>query len=273
MAEKKKFNGKVALVTGSSRGIGLATARALGARGASVALNGRSAGRLNSVAKELTSEGFDAAAFQADISSPEQCREMIEKIVDKFGRLDILVNNAGLSMRADFDTLDAAQCGELINVNLLGAIYPTLHAMPELKKNRGSVVFISSIAGLIGLPTATLYCAAKSALRGFADSLRCEVTPHGVHVGVAYVGFTENAPDKTVVGAAGEALSPNRPALMSQKEVADEIAAMLSARKRETVMTPIGRFAALVGRLSPEAVESAIILSRKYKLNERFGIR
>jgi len=177
-----------------------------------------------------------------------------------------------VSMRANFEDLDAETCRNFVDTNLMGCIYPTLYAVPEIKKNRGSIVFTSSIAGLIGLPTASLYCATKTALRGLADSLRCELGPDGVHVGVVYVGFTENDPEKKVVGSKGGMISPDRPAHMSWEEVAEEFAEIVRKRRSRSVLTPIGKFAEYVARLSPDIVSDTIVFSRKHQLNERFGI-
>lgn len=270
---KTDFKNKVALITGSSRGIGLATARELAKRGAKVALNARGKTRLEQARESLEREGCDTISIQADVTSPDACRNMAARTIEAFGRLDVLINNAGVSMRANFEDLDAETCRDIVDVNLMGCIYPTLFSLPEIKKNRGSIVFTSSIAGLIGLPTASLYCATKTALRGFADSLRCELAPAGVHVGVVYVGFTENDPEKTVVGAAGDAVPPARPAHMSQEQVAREFADLIRKRRNRAVLSPIGKFADYVSRISPDIVEDTIIFSRKHRLNERFGIR
>ncbi len=264
---------KVALVTGSSRGIGLATAREFARRGAKVVLNARGAERLENAARQLKSEGYSVASIPSDVSNPEACREMVERTVSEFGGLDILVNNAGVSMRSNFEEMTAETCREIVDVNLMGCIYPTLYALPQVKANKGSFIFISSIAGIIGLPTGSLYCATKSALRGFADSLRCELAPEGVHVGVIYVGFTENDPEKTVIGSGGERISPGRPAHVTQADTAKKIVEVVRRRERDAILSPIGKFAAVVSRMSPSAVENVIVLSRKLNISEMVGIR
>ena len=267
------FENKVALVTGSSRGIGLATAEELAKRGAKVVLNARGAERLARAAEQLRGKGLEPMSVQSDVSDPAACRAMIDGIVAEFGRLDILVNNAGVSMRSNFEDLTAETCREIVGINLLGCIYPTLYALPQLKTNRGSVVFISSIAGLMGLPTGSLYCATKSALRGLADSLRCELAQDGVHVGVVYVGFTENDPEKTVIGAGGARVAPGRPAHVSQSDTAKLIVKLIRSRSRESLLSPIGKIAAVASRVSPSLTESIIIFARKHNISERLGIR
>ena len=271
--KNKDFEGKVALITGSSRGIGLATARELGARGAKIVLNARGKERLEAAKQELEGKGVEALAMPADVTSPEACEDMVRRAVEEFGRLDILMNNAGISMRAEFENCDAAACKKVVDINMLGCIYPTLYAVPEIKKNKGSIVFTSSIAGLIGLPTAALYCATKTGLRGFADALRCELAPDGVHVGVVYVGFTENDPEKRVLGAGSEDISPDRPAHMTQAQVAHEFAELIAKRKRNVALSHVGKFAKFISWFSPKIVEDTIIFSRRHKLNEKLNIR
>ncbi|HOO56320.1 MAG TPA: SDR family oxidoreductase [bacterium] len=269
----RAFEGKVALITGSSRGIGLATACRLAGMGAKVALNGRNEERLKRALEKVSAICPEAIVVAGDVSDPESAKRMIEETVEKLGGLDILINNAGVSMRAALEELDAETCGNVVDVNLKGCIYPTFFALPHIKKSGGSIIFISSIAGLIGLPTASLYCATKMALRGFADSLRCELEPQGVHIGTVYVGFTENDPDKKVIGASGEMISPGRSPHGSKDDVAREIAKMLMKRKREVKLTPIGKLANVISRVSPVVVEKTIIFSRKHNISEKLGIR
>ncbi len=269
----KDLSGKVALITGSSRGIGLETARQLAARGAKIVLNARGKERLESACKELVMDGYDAISIPSDVSSPDECEKMIKRIVDEFGRLDILINNAGISMRSVMEDLSAETCRQIVDVNMLGCIYPTFYSIPEIKKSRGSIVYISSIAGIIGLPTATLYCATKRGLVGLADSLRCELAPLGVHIGVVYVGFTENDPDKKVLGPGSESVPHNRPNHMSRKVVAKNVVDLIKKRKNHVVLTPVGKLVSFAAWFSPKLVQKIIITGRKYNLGNRLGIR
>ena len=273
MDKAADLKNRVALVTGSSRGIGLATARALAQKGARVMLNGRSPEPLEQARRLLQTEGLEVKAVAGDVSLPEDAKALVENTQEAFGRLDILINNAGLSMRSNLEEMDPASSQKMVDVNLMGCIYPTLFSLDQLKKNSGTVVFISSIAGLVGLPTGSLYSATKMALRGLADSLRCELSPHGVHVGVVYVGFTENDPVKKVLGGGGNPIAPERPGHMSQAAVAQKILGLVQKRERQTVLTPIGKLAQMAAWLSPVAVENAILFTRKHDLGEHLGIR
>jgi len=271
--ESESYRGKVALVTGSNRGIGLAAAREMAKHGMTVVLNGRTRERLQKARQALSDEGYRVMDVVADVTNPESCRGMIEQVLDAFGRIDVLVNSAGISMRANLEEVDHKVCRQVVDLNLLGSIYPTLYAIPHLKQSQGSIVYISSIAGLIGLPTASLYCATKTALRGLADSLRCELAPHGVHVGVVYVGFTQNDPEKRVLGAGGKEITPDRPTHMTWEQVAAEIWELVKKRRRQVVLSPIGKLARFIAWFSPRLVEASIIFSRKHQLSERLGLR
>jgi NAD(P)-dependent dehydrogenase (short-subunit alcohol dehydrogenase family) len=266
------FSGKVALVTGSSRGIGFATARELGHRGATVVLNARGQDRLGKAREALAGEGLAVAAIRADVASPEACGELIAEIVRRFGGLDILVNNAGLMMSARYETIGPEVYKRIVDVNLLGGIYATHFALPHLKERGGSVVFVSSIAGLVGLPSMSIYCATKQALTGLAGSLRCELAPDGVHVGVVYAGFTENDPEKTMIGPGGTSIQPRRPPYHSQADVAVKIVALVRRRRRQVVLTPYGKLVHLLMRVSPGWVEKALALIEHRGLRGRLGV-
>ena len=269
---KQPFSGKVALVTGSSRGIGLATARELGRQGATVVLNARGQERLVRACEVLENDGLTVSSVCADISSSEACRDAIAEVVRRFGKLDILVNNAGLIMSARLETIGPEICKSIVDVNLLGCIYATLFSLDQIKSTGGSLVYISSIAGLVGLPSASVYCATKQALSGLAGSLRCELGPEGVHVGVVYVGFTENDPEKRMIGPGGSSISPRRPLHLSQAEVARKVAALIRTRRDRAVLTPLGKLVYLLMLLSPTLVDKTIAQIEHTGLRQRLGV-
>ncbi len=161
---------KVVIVTGSSSGIGLATATRFARMGSRVVLAARSLDTIRSVAESLNAEGYVVLACRTDVTIEQDCRNLIETTLEKFGRVDVLINNAGISMRALFKDVDIAVLKRLFDVNFWGAVYCTKYALPHLVKSRGSVVGVSSVAGFIGLPGRTAYSASKYALHGFLET-------------------------------------------------------------------------------------------------------
>ena len=252
------LTGKVALVTGASRGVGLGLARQLVMRGAAVVMTARGARRLEASHAALVRLGGAVEAVVGDVADWADAERMVAAAIDRFGRLDIVINNAGVSMRGQFVDLDPGVCRQTIDTNLLGAVYVTRAAIPHVVAASGHVVFVSSIAGLLGLPGASTYCASKGALTGLAESLRLELGPRGVHVGVAHLGFTEHDPEKTVLAADGTGVAPDRPAHHTQAQAARRILAQIVRREPTVVMTPVGHLARLTQRLSPSGVQWAI---------------
>jgi short-subunit dehydrogenase len=198
-----RLDGKIAIVTGSSAGIGREAAIQLAEAGVSVMLNGRNENRLKSVIERIRKTGGKAAYYCGDISQLQTSEEMIRKTIEKWGRIDILVNNAGVSSRGFFDETDPQVFVRVTDINLLGSIFPSLKALPYLKKSKGSLIFVSSLAGLRGMPYTSIYSITKMGQKALAESLQAELFGSGVHTGICYVGITENDPQKTVIGADG----------------------------------------------------------------------
>jgi NAD(P)-dependent dehydrogenase (short-subunit alcohol dehydrogenase family) len=267
------FRGKVALVSGASRGVGLALARQLVQSGAKVVMTARGEKRLLASEQELKSLGGDVAALAGDVGKWEDAERMVRLAMEKFGRLDILVNNAGVSMRGHFSELAPEVCKQVAETNLMGSIYLSRAAIPFLKAAKGHLVFISSIAGLFGLPGASIYCASKGGLKGLTESLRLELAAEGVHVGIVYLGYTEHDPEKRILLADGKLAPPDRPAHHSQAYAAGLILKLIEKRKRDLVMTPIGKLGAYIYRFFPGLVEQAVLFaqSRNLSIYRRFS--
>ncbi|NBC29355.1 MAG: SDR family oxidoreductase [Spirochaetes bacterium] len=256
------FSERVVVVTGSSRGIGRETARAFAGAGAHVVLNARNPERLEETRRELESAGYAVSAYAFDVTVAEEARGLIEHAVGVRGHIDVLVNNAGISMRGPFAETTPEVIEEVTRVNILGAALPTRYAVPHLIKARGSVVFISSLAGVRGFPGVAVYSAAKMALAGLSQSLRAELEPRGVHVGLLWVSFTENDPDKQIYAADGTLMSIRRSWKTSQAEVATAVVDVVIRRRRELVMTLQGKLFVLLARLAPRLVDRIVSRSR-----------
>ncbi|MDP8222068.1 MAG: SDR family oxidoreductase [Candidatus Lernaella stagnicola] len=260
------FRDKIALVTGGSRGVGLATARELARRGAKVAITARGEERLRRSERELIDAGAHVIAVPGDVGRWEDAQRMVEETLRAFGGLDILVNNAGVSMRGAFADLTPELCRRVVDTNLLGCIYTTRAAAASLTAAGGHVVFVSSIAGLLGLPGASIYCATKAALATLAESLRLELAEAGVHIGVAYLGFTEHDPEKRILAADGSPLPADRPAHHTQDYVARQLLRVIEQRRREAILTGFGKVGSWAHRLSPSLVEKAIRFAKQKNL-------
>ncbi|MBQ3174460.1 MAG: SDR family oxidoreductase [Bacteroidales bacterium] len=259
------MKGKVAIVTGASSGIGLATVKEFASRGASVVLAARNTSKLESTVQELNSQyGKDVngksrfIAVTADVSKEEDCKNLVAKSVEHFGRIDILVNNAGISMRAMFKDLDLSVIRNLMDVNFWGTVYCTKYALPYLLEAKGSVVGVISIAGFKGLPARTGYSSSKFAIYGFLDTLRIEHLHDGLHVMVFAPGFTTSNIRNVALTADGsqQGETPrDEDKMMSAEEVASRMAKGIIKRKSQIVLTPIGNLTVWLNKFFPRLVD------------------
>lgn len=245
MNKRSFFSGKVVVITGSSRGIGKATAIQLGEAGAKVVLNGRSSLPLLNTEKELVSRNIDCFSVQSDVSGEEGARRLVEETLHHYGKIDVLINNAGIAVRGLFTETLPGTWSNILQSNVLSFLYPTWYAIPSLKKTGGSIVFISSIGGRAGLPGHGAYSFSKMPFTSLAQTLDIELQPFGVHVGIIYIGFTRNDPDKTITDGAGtETILKSREGipLMDPEKVAGKIIDLIMKRKRSKVITILGHF-------------------------------
>jgi short-subunit dehydrogenase len=258
----KKHEGKVAIVTGSSRGIGKAIALQLAQKGASIVLNGRDLERLNLTAKEIMQYTTNIEVVCADVSNTAGAQELIDRTVSRFGRIDMLINNVGISMRGNFSELNPEVFKRVFESNVLGSVYPTIPAIEHLRKTKGSIVFISSLAGIRGLPALSAYCSSKMALRAIAESIRIEEAQHDVHVGLIYVGITDIEHNKETIAADGSMrvlASRNAKKVQSTDDVAVSVLKNIEKRKFISVLTRIGKINHYLQPRFPQLVEKIIL--------------
>jgi NADP-dependent 3-hydroxy acid dehydrogenase YdfG len=179
----KTLEGRVALVTGASSGIGAATAVSLAAAGARVALAARRTDRLAQLVERVLHASGEATAVQADVADRASAERMVAQTVERFGRLDILVNNAGVMMLAPFADGKPDDWRKMMDVNVLGLMYATRAAIPHLRRaGRGDIVNISSVAGRLAFVGGAVYTATKFAIVGFSDTLRRELLRDKIRV-------------------------------------------------------------------------------------------
>jgi len=190
MPMQKSLKDKIVLVTGASSGFGADATRQFAKEGCVVVLASRRMERLTALAEQIRKAGGQAFAIGLDVSEQSQIDETIQTVLDNFGRIDILFNNAGVGSLDWLETLaPAADIDQLINVNLRGLIQVTRAVLPSMLARRaGTIINMSSVAGLIAAPMYSIYAATKYGVRGFTDALRREVAPFGIRVSGIYPG-------------------------------------------------------------------------------------
>ena len=183
-----KLSGKVALITGASSGIGEATALALAAEGARVAIAARRAQRLGDLADRIRQAGGEALPIEADVKDEAKASAMVQRTLEAFGRLDMLLCIAGVGVAAPFQNTTTAEYREMMEVNFLGLLYPIHAALPAMKQQgAGHIVILSSGTGRY-IHASTVYSGTKHAASAMAESLRREIGKDGIRVTVVEPG-------------------------------------------------------------------------------------
>lgn len=261
---------KVIIITGGSDGIGAEMARQLAAsQGADVALvlAARNALLLDQVAGQCAALGAQTLVVPTDVSVRAQCDALVAACVARFGRIDALVNNAGRSAHALFEEVpDLGWYEELMRINLWGSVWCTHAALPHLKRARGSIVAVSSLAGLIGVPGRTAYNASKFAMAGFFEGLRAELKPAGVSVTIAYPGVVATRIRYRGFNAAGAELGGSglkEDHAMSVERCAGLIVDGMLRRRREVVMSVKGKLGRWLKLIAPALVENMALAALK----------
>ncbi|MGK0487557.1 MAG: short-subunit dehydrogenase [Candidatus Endobugula sp.] len=252
---------KVVIITGASSGIGRSLAIEIAKLGAKVVITGRNEERLNDVAQELDTLNAPNLCLRLDVSQEKDNERLVVETLKAFGRIDILINNAGISMRALFEEIELDVFKKVMDINFFGTLYATKYCLPEILKNKGSIVGVSSINGYRGTPARTAYTASKYAINGFFESLRTEVMHRGVHVLVACPGFTGTNIRNAALTADGtsQGNSPrDEGKMMSADEVALAIIKGIQKRKRDLVLTTQGKLAVFLNKWMPARMDKIV---------------
>ncbi|MBN1386882.1 MAG: SDR family oxidoreductase [Bacteroidales bacterium] len=243
MEMKEFFKDKVVFITGSSKGIGKATAILLGQHGAKVCINGRNIASLEETYRELEKKNITCLRLPGDVSDSNQCRGMIDRIIKEYDRLDVLINNAGIGSHGKFSDLAVDAWDQVVGINLMGSVYMSKYALPHLIKSKGSIVFISTLAGKLGMPGHSGYSVSKMGLSALAQAMQIELKDEGLHTGIIYVGFTENEENKQILYPDGtyRKLPERKQKKASREDVAKAIARVVYKRKKSVTLSTVGK--------------------------------
>jgi short-subunit dehydrogenase len=262
MIRMEKFSENVVIITGASSGIGEQIAYKLAEQGAWLALASRNVDKLQEVANTCSHLGAKVIVVATDVAEKSQCSNLIDRTVEKYGRIDTLINNAGFPVASRFiDMSDLTVFEKILQVNFMGSVYCTHYALPHLMKSNGRIVAVSSLRGRLPSATADGYGASKHAMSEFFQSLRIELSETGVTVTIVYpnwvsTGITSRAllPDGSRKGS----VSVHEEGAMSPDACAKMIIKAASVRKRDVVMTFEGNFGLWLHLVAPGLVDRII---------------
>jgi len=264
----------VVVITGASSGIGKALAYKFAKKGAKVVMGARNYAALIGIADDIIADGGVAISVEMDVTIEADCKRLIDEAIANFDKIDVLINNAGISMRAIFENTDIEVIKRLMDVNFWGTVYCTKYALPHLLDQKGSVVGVSSIAGLKGLPARTGYSASKFAMKGFLEALRVENLKKGIHVLMAYPGFTATNIRAVSLNSDGteQGVSPrDEEKMMSAEEVAQHIYIAVKKRKDKIVLTRQGKLLLFLNAFMPKKLDKMIFRGLTKEPDSPFG--
>lgn len=266
---RRSFGGKTAVITGGSRGLGLAIARELAKDGAHLELLARDAEELERAAASLRAKGATVGTWTCDLRDADQIKTTIAAIADQRGRIDLLVNNAGIILVAPLENMRVEDFGDAMLTHFWAPLHTTLAALPHLKRTAGAIVNIASIGGRLSVPHLAPYCASKFALVGLSDSLRSELKKDGICVttvspGLMRTGSHINAKFKGQqdLEFTWFSLGATLPLVsIGAERAARQIVAAAQERKAELTITLQARLAVIAQAVAPGLIARMLCLT------------
>jgi short-subunit dehydrogenase len=249
-----QITGKVVLISGASRGTGAACAEAFRRRGAQLSLAARSESKLAEVG------GPDALVTAGDLTDAGVRRRVVERTIERFGRVDILINNAGLGLYAPASRAQLSDVRRIFELNTFAALELSQLVIPGMKERAsGAIVMVSSIAGMLSLPWLSLYSASKAAMDSMADAMRVELKPYGITVIKVAPGYVRTEFQRHALGGKPpEGLARYEKFAIQPEDCAEAIARGVE-RNARTVVAPRSGWAAVWGaRLFPSLVDGRL---------------
>jgi NAD(P)-dependent dehydrogenase (short-subunit alcohol dehydrogenase family) len=264
-----ELRSKTVLITGGSRGLGLALAREMVQEGARVAICGRDAGSLERARDSLARTGADVVAVPCDLTQPASANSLVDEVRRRLGPVDVLINNAGVIEVGPAETMSLADYQEAMATNFWGMLYPTLAVLPEMRaRGSGRIVNITSIGGKLGIPHLLPYSASKFAAVGFSEGLRSEVASQGIKVVTVCPGLMRTGSPRNAIFRgqhrseyAWFSISDALPGLsISAERAARRIAAACRRGDAEVLFPISARLAAAVNVIAPGLTADALSL-------------
>lgn len=239
------FEGRVVWITGASSGIGEALAVAFAREGARLVLSARREAELERVRNRCVETGLanadDALVLPLDVTDHDAMPGAVERVLEAFGRIDLLVNNAGISQRSKAVDTDMAVYRRLFEIDVLGQIALTKAVLPVmLEQESGHIAVTASVAGKVGAPYRTGYCAAKHAVMGFFDALRTEVVDQGIRVTTIVPGFVRTDISKAAITGSGEAFGRTDRNIAEGMDPDEAARRILSGIRKGKMEIPVG---------------------------------
>ncbi|MBP5976754.1 SDR family NAD(P)-dependent oxidoreductase [Brasilonema sp. CT11] len=225
-----KLEGKVAIITGASSGIGEATAIALATEGAKVVIAARRAERLNAVAERIEASGGKALPIVTDVTDETQVNDLVRQVIAQLGKVDIVVNNAGIALLGTIDGADTSEWRRSFDLNVLGLLYVIHAALPHLKAQKsGHIVNISSVAGRTVRAGVGIYNATKWGVNALSEALRQEVHKENIRVTIIEPGLVDTEINTHITDKAAKQRSEERRQSITPLQSEDIAAAIVYA--------------------------------------------
>src|ERR671920_560328 len=265
--EGYRLRGRVVLITGGSRGLGLALAREIGARGGRLAICGRDPESLERARASLSRSGAEVIAVPCDVTDRDSVQELVEEVERTLGPIDVLINNAGVIEVGPAETMSVADYEEALGTNFWGMLYPTLAVLPGMRQRRGGrIVNITSIGGKLGIPHLLPYSASKFAAVGFSQGLRAEVAADGIKVVTVVPGLMRTGSPRNAIFRgqhrseyAWFSISDSLPGLsISAERAARRIVEACRRGDAEVLFPVITRVAAVANAVAPGATANLL---------------
>ena len=269
MFVKRDFKDKIVVITGAAGGLGMAFAGRFGRAGARLAMLDIKQDAVEGAAEQLRGKGVETLALGCDVSDPLSVVNALERIMNHYGGIDVLINNAGISARAAFDQTHLAVFHKVMNINFFGPLYGTRAALGSIRRRKGLIIVISSLAGFSPLLGRTAYSASKHALHGLFDSLRSELRGCGVGVLIVCPGFTATGFGKSSLDGDGSITRHPRSTvgkLDTPEHVAGQVFEAARRNRRLLVLTPVGKLGRVINKLSPALYEWIMVRSTRSEL-------